>query len=206
MPVRELTNTQDGFLRSGMVRFHADLEPLMRPIDSISPAPYNYNNGDVEVITQSVEMNGMYRPVYVQKATGHIIAGNHTWMACKTLGSNTIPVVLLDVDDTTAKRIMVEDNEAARKAIPDSGLLLSLLDEIHDETGEYLASVTERDVEVLRALNEIPLDTDEFGQWPTFSVKVPPNVLRGFMHLTREADDDRGRFELMLRLAGWDGS
>jgi len=199
------TDTRDGFVRSGMVRFHEDLAPMMRDIDSIHPAPYNYNNGDVEVIATSIEMNGMYRPIFVQASTGHIIAGNHTWMACKVLQASEVPVVSLQVDDTEAKRIMVEDNEAARKAIPDRGLLLALLDEIHEDTGTYLASINEQDYEVIKALNEIPLETDEFGQWPTFTVKLPPNILRAFMHLTREADDDRGRFELMLRLAGWDG-
>ena len=77
--------------------------------------------------------------------------------------------------------------------------------EVYEETGEYLASVTERDVEVLRALNDIPLENDEFGQWPTFSVQLPPNVLRGFIEMTSEASSDRDRFELLMRLAGWQG-
>lgn len=201
-----ITNTQDGFVRSGRVRFYQDLAVLMRPIDSIQPAPYNYNNGDVEVIAESIEQNGMYRPVYVQASTGYVIAGNHTWLACKSLGSDAIPTVLLDCDDTTAKRIMIEDNEAAKKATPDNGLLLALLTEIKEDTGHLLASVTQEDYEVLQHLNEIPLDTEEFAQWPTFSVQLPPNVLRGFMWMTRQAEDDRQRFELMMRLAGWDGT
>lgn len=197
---------EDGFVRSGMVRFHGDLEKMLTPIDSVQPAPFNYNNGDVEVICESIEMNGMYRPIFVQRSTGYIIAGNHTWLACKALDAHDVPVVMLDVDDVTAKRIMIEDNEAARKAIPDNGLLFGLLSQIKEETGTLLASVTEQDYEVLKALNEIPLETDEFGQWPTFTVKVPPHVLQAFMYLTRQAEDDRGRFELLLRLAGWDGS
>ena len=196
-------------IRDGMVAFHDDLGELMHPIDTVQPAPYNYNNGDVDVIAKSIEMNGMYRPIYVQESTGHIIAGNHTWLACKELGAEKIPVVRLDVDDTTAKRIMIEDNEAARQAQPDKGLLLTLLREIHDDTGKYLASITERDVEVLEALNEIPLDTEEFASWPSLSLRVPPHVLRGYMWMTRETDDTPDswrRLELLLRLAGWDGS
>lgn len=174
----QITDTNDGFVRSGMVRFHKDLVPLMQPIDEVLPAPYNYNNGDVEVIAKSIEMNGMYRPVQVQRSTGNIIAGNHTWMACQMLGAKAIPVVYLDVDDVTAKRIMVEDNEAARKAIKDNGLLLALLDEIHEETGEYLASITERDVEELRALAEMPLDTG-FGQAKGLTVPDNPVTKAG---------------------------
>jgi hypothetical protein len=201
-----VTDTGDGFVRSGRARFHADLAPLLRSIDDVQPAPYNYNNGDVEAVEESIIASGMYRPIYVQKSTGYVIAGNHTWQACKMLGSDVIPVVVLDVDDTGAKRIMVADNQTARLAQPDNGLLLALLSELPDpDIGTGLSS---EDIETLRLLDQIPLDTDpeSFAQWPTFTVKLPPHVLRAFMHLTREADDDRQRFELMLRFAGWDGS
>jgi hypothetical protein len=200
-----LADTGDGFLRSGRARFHEDLAPLMRRIDDVQPAPYNYNNGDVQAVEESIMASGMYRPIFVQKSTGYIIAGNHTWQACKEMGSDVIPVVVLDVDDTAARRIMVADNQIARAAQPDNGLLMALLDEIPDPNiGTGLSA---DDVEQLRLLNEIPLDTDEdsFAQWPTFSVKVPPHVLRGFMVMTSKADNDRDRFELLLRMAGWEG-
>lgn len=192
-------------IRDGRMRYHDALSPLMVGIDSVQPAPWNYNNGDVEVIARSIEMNGMYRPITVHAETGHIIAGNHTWLACKELGASRVPIITLDVDEVTAKRIAIEDNEAARRAIADRGQLLDLLDDIHSVTGEYLASISERDVEVLKALEEMPIEHDEFAQWPTFTVQVPPHVLRGFMEMTREADTDRDRFELVLRLAGWEG-
>lgn len=194
-------------IRSGMVKFHESLGPLMRDIDSIQPAPYNYNNGDVEAVAQSIEVSGMYRPVYVQASTGHIIAGNHTWLACKTLGAEEVPVVELDVDDTGAKRIMVADNKIAQMAQPDTGLLLALLREIDSDETLVGTGFTDEDMAVLEHLNNIPLEheSDSYAQWPTFSVKVPPHVLRGFHYMTREADDDRQKFELVLRLAGWEG-
>lgn len=203
-----LQDTGDGFLRSGRVRFHNGLAPLMCPIDSITPAPYNYNNGDVDAVCESIETSGMYRPVYVQQSTGNIIAGNHTWSACKELGADVVPVVYLDVDDSKARRIMVADNQIASLAQPDNGLLVALLDEIDDEYGLLGTGLTQMEVERLRLLNDIPLDTEEdsFGSWPTFTVKVPPHVMREFMWRTRGADDDRQRFEMLLRLAGWDGS
>jgi hypothetical protein len=192
-------------IRDGRVQYHDALGALMVDIDSVQQAPYNYNNGDVDVIAESIHMNGMYRPIYVQAETGHIIAGNHTWLACKELGAAQVPVVPLEVDDIVAQRIMIEDNEAAKRAISDRGQLLTLLDRIHDATGMYLASVTDRDVEIMKALEEIPLQSPDFAQWPTFSVQVHPNVLAAFMSMTREADTDAERFELMIRLAGWEG-
>ena len=198
-----LADTGDGFLRSGRARFHEDLAPLMRHIDQVTPAPYNYNNGDVEAVEESIIANGMYRPVFVQKSTGNIIAGNHTWEACKSLGSDVIPVVELDVDDVGARRIMVADNQIARAAQPDNGLLLAILEEMPDPN--IGTGLTEDDIEQIRLLNEIPLDTaeDDFASWPMFSVRLPPHVLRGFMSMTHQADDDRSRFELLMRKAGW---
>jgi len=193
-------------MRSGMVRFHDALDPLMVPIDSIQPAPYNYNNGDVDAIAQSIEQVGMYRPVYVRAETREIIAGNHTWMACKQLGSEVIPVVEFDGDDTDAKIAMIGDNHIASLARPDQGQLLELLEAIQEDRGNVAGTgLTEQEVEMIRLLNDIPLETDEFANWPTFSVRVPPHVLGAFRYLTREADDDRQAFELLLRLAGWDG-
>ena len=191
-------------IRDGRVHYHDSLGPLMVDIESVQQAPYNYNNGDVDVIAESIHMNGMYRPIYVQTSTGDIIAGNHTWLACREMGAERIPVVHLDVDDTVAQRIMIEDNEAARRAIADRGQLLTLLDRIHDATGMYLASVQDRDVEMLRALEEIPVRHDEFAQWATFTVQLHPKIMAAFMAMTREADTDADRIELLLRLAGWE--
>jgi ParB-like chromosome segregation protein Spo0J len=196
-------------VRSGRVRFYPDLAALMRPIDDVQPAPYNYNNGDVEAITESIVDNGMYGAVLVQRSTGYIVRGNHTWLACKELGSEVVPVLVVDVDDIRAKKMMVADNQTAHLAKPDTGLLLELLHEVEkfDPNGLTGSGFTKTDVDTLEYLNQIELDTAErdFAQWPTFSVQVHPNVLRAFRHITREADTDAQAFELLLRVAGWDG-
>jgi hypothetical protein len=41
--------------------------------------------------------------------------------------------------------------------------------------------------------------------WPTVCFQIPPHVKRAFYDMTEVAGGDRERFELMLRLAGWDG-
>jgi ParB-like chromosome segregation protein Spo0J len=187
-------------IRDGLVGYHSDLRPLLQPIDSVTPHPDNPNNGDLEAITQSIQVNGMYRPVFTQAATGRIIAGNHTWTACKELGAQQIPVVALDVDDTTAVRIMLADNQVAHLAQPDPGLLLHLLDNLDTLHG---TGYTDHDLDVLTALAEIPLQP-EVATWPLLTFRVPPHVQQAFYDLTDAADSDRDRFELLLRLAGWD--
>lgn len=195
-------------IHDGAVRYYEGLKTLMVDIDSIQQHPDNYNNGDVEAIKESILENGMYRPVYVQESTNYELAGNHTWQACKELGARQIPVVYLDADSVTSDRIMITDNRSAALAKPDNGLLLSLLNRIEQQSENGLSGTgyQAQDMEVLRHLQEIENTHDEFGQWPTIIVQVPPNVRTAYMNMTREADSDRDRFELMLRLAGWDGS
>lgn len=190
-----------------MVEFHEDLAALLQPIDGVRPHPQNYNNGDTERLMESIEVNGMYRPIYVQKSTGYIIAGNHTWTACKELGATEVPVVYLDVNDEQAFRVMIADNRIASLAMPDYGELTQLLTRLSGtEIALQGTGYRPEDLRVIEALAEIPLETNEFGTWPTFTVQLPPHVIKAFRDMTREADTDRDRFELLLRLAGWEGS
>ena len=148
-------------ISSGLVRYHDDLDPLLVDIDTVVQHPRNYNNGDVDRIAESIEVNGMYRPIYVQKGTGVIIAGNHTWVACKQLGADRIPVVWLDVDEAAMKRIMVGDNWIASLALPDQGLLLELLREIDEDTGLVGTGVVDNDLDRLqKALDNAAVYTE----------------------------------------------
>lgn len=194
-------------IRSGAVRFHEDLGPLMQPIDSVEPSPSNYNNGDVDEIRASIELLGMYRPVYVQDSTGYILAGNHTWMACKMLGATEIPVVRGNWTDAEATRLMVADNEIARGAKPDNYALVQLLEQIKESDGTLEGTGrTDLDLENLKKLAEIPAEFDEYGSWPTITIQVPPHVKAAYYRMTDVATDERERFELLLRQAGWDGT
>ncbi len=117
-------------MHSGLVRFHEDLEPLLIPIDAVCQHPNNYNNGDVDALAESIEVSGMYRPIYVQRSTHYIVAGNTTWEACKSLGAEKVPVIFLDLDDIAATKIMLADNRVAALARPDDAHLLSILDDL----------------------------------------------------------------------------
>lgn len=194
--------------QSGPVRYHDDLKPLMVGIDTIRTHDANYNSGDVDAITDSIMINGMYRPLYVQASTRQIIAGNHSWEACKKLGAEEIPAVFIDVDDTHAYAIMIADNRIANLARPDPGLLVNLLEHVDQHAEHHLAGTgyTDEDLTMLKHLAEIPVEFDEHAQWPTISIQVPPHVRRAYLDLTSEAIGDLERFQLLLRLAGWDGT
>lgn len=108
---------------SGGVRFHPALEPLLCDINLVRPHPDNPNNGDQDAIEVSIEVNGMYRPVEAQVSTGYVLAGNTTYASCLSLDAEIIPVVWLDVDDEAALRILLGDNQLARLARMDAGIL-----------------------------------------------------------------------------------
>lgn len=115
---------------SGLVGYHDGLEDLLLPIDAVRQHPGNYNNGDVDALAESIEVNGMYRPIYVQRSTHYIVAGNTTWEACKTLGADKVPVIFLDLSDIAATKIMLADNRVAQLARPDDAALLDTLDHL----------------------------------------------------------------------------
>lgn len=192
--------------RSGFVNFHESLEPLMCSIEDVSPHPANPRNGDIEMIAESITINGFISPVIAQKSTGHIIAGNHRYFALHQLGSDKIPVIWVDVDDLAAKRYLLADNRTSDLGNYDNSALVALLEQIDAEDSLLGTGYKDYDLEVLKLLTEIPLDNlDDFAQWPTLSFQVPPHVKNAFTQMTSAAGDDRERFELLMRLAGWDG-
>lgn len=106
-----------------MVLIQESLRPLLVPINDVQQHPDNPNNGDVDTVRESIQVNTMYAPIKVQRSTRYIIGGNTTWAAMVSLGATHIPVVWEDVDDEAALRILLMDNESARKAVMDNSIL-----------------------------------------------------------------------------------
>lgn len=119
-------------------------------MDEIDLHPDNANVGNVDMIAESIRINGFYAPIIVQSTTGYIIAGNHRYQAAKKLGMTQVPVVYLDVNDDEAKRIMVADNRTTRLGHDDSELLASLLEDLGDtELGLMGTGFTHADLQTL---------------------------------------------------------
>jgi ParB-like chromosome segregation protein Spo0J len=112
------------------VRIPETLQQHLVPMEELAPHPRNANNGDIDAIAQSLMANGMFRPVVVQRSTGYILAGNHTYAAMASLGEAEIPAYYLDVTDAQALKIMLADNRTAQLAVMDDGLLIDLLREV----------------------------------------------------------------------------
>lgn len=108
----------------------------------LNPYHRNPRRGDVDAIAASIQSLGQYKPIVVNRGTltgrpNEVLAGNHTHQAAQQLGHSSIKVVWVDVDDTTAAKIVVGDNRTGDLATYDSAMLFDLLDSIStlDGTG-----------------------------------------------------------------------
>jgi hypothetical protein len=184
------------------------LTPELVDADSIEPHPDNPNNGDEEAVSESMEINGIYRTIYVQRSTRRIVGGHTTWAAQVGLGATKVAVTFLDIDDDTALRILAVDNAAARAARMDQHAELRMLEKIAARPKALLGTAyTDRDLERLRKLAEITPNYDSIHDkpegWPTLFLCVPKHLKEAFYEMTDEALGDHERLELLLRLAGW---
>lgn len=138
----------------------------------------NPNIGNPEVIEGSLRVNGQYRPIVVNKGThtgrpNEVLAGNHTLKAMRNLAEaepansqwHTIDAYVIDVDNDQAKRIVLADNETARKGTGyDNAVLADLLGGLPDLAGT--AFTQDEYSDLLASLEEVlpdPLDPAGIG-------------------------------------------
>lgn len=102
----------------------------MVPVGSLLHHPRNPNQGDVGAIHESIAHNGFWGTIVAQRATGHVLAGNHRLLAAKHAGATEVPVTWVDVDDEHALRILLADNRTTRLGNDEPGQVVELLQEV----------------------------------------------------------------------------
>jgi ParB-like chromosome segregation protein Spo0J len=129
------------------------------PLGELALHPRNPRKGDLKTLKQSVVVNGFYGAVVVQKSTRYILAGNHRFLAAKAAGMTEIPVVWIDVDDRTARRILLADNRTSDLGEYNDDLLAKLLEELRNEEDFVGSGYTEEDLDkLLKDLGDDALD------------------------------------------------
>ena len=103
---------------------------VQRDIAELKQHPRNPRKGNVALIQESIEHNGWYGVVLVQKSTGYIIAGNHRVQAASATGATKVPILEVDCDDDTATRILLADNRTNDTATYDEDSLAEILKEL----------------------------------------------------------------------------
>lgn len=110
----------------------------MTPISQLRFYPGNARRGDIDLIAESLERLGQYKPVVVNtggkepELANTILAGNHTVMAAQRLGWDSVDVHLVDLDADTAKRVVIVDNRSNDVSTYDAEELVNLLTELPD--------------------------------------------------------------------------
>jgi hypothetical protein len=105
------------------------------PVGILNLHPDNPREGNVGLITQSIETIGFYGAVVAQKSTSFILAGNHRYRSALENEATTMPVIWVDVPDDIALRILLVDNKAADDASNNEPALADLLRGLMETTG-----------------------------------------------------------------------
>jgi len=106
-------------------------DTVVAPMGTMQPHPRNINQGDIGEICESLKTHGQYRAIGVSTASGNIVYGNHTYLAAEALGWTSISAHLLhDLTPEQELRILLADNEYARKATYDEISLSEMLIEL----------------------------------------------------------------------------
>lgn len=151
------------------------------PVGDLALLPGNPRQGDIGAVSESMRVNGVYQPIIVNRGTltgrpFEVIAGNPRAQAAQALGHDTIPAVILDVDDEAATRIALADNRTSDLADYDNDALVAMLQNLPDLTGtgydgddldELLAELAGGDDDDLT--DPTPSLADRFGV-PPFTV------------------------------------
>lgn len=118
-----------------------DQDYQMVPVAQMRPHEHNPNRGDEAALEASVKQNGFYGSVTVrphpdEPGAYQILAGEHRWRLAARRGVLELPaIVLRDIDDVQAVRILLADNEVTRRGSYDQDALDRALATLPDMAG-----------------------------------------------------------------------
>lgn len=102
---------------------------------ALLPNPRNpQKHGEEQIVRlmASLRSDGQTKPVLARRENSMLIAGHGVHEAAARLGMDTLSVVLLDVDQPTADRIMLGDNRQGQLSTTDQDRVAELLREIEE--------------------------------------------------------------------------
>ncbi len=172
------------------------------PTSSLHLYPGNPRRGHLPSIVASLTENQQYAPLVVQASTRRVLKGNNTLRAARMLAWPEVDIVLVDVDDHQARKILLADNRTSDLASYDDDALLDLLSDLD---GDYAGTGwTEPDV---AAMLTPPADDPDpgpaAGDLTVITVRVTEQTRDLFYDLTIDhaATDDSTRFTVLVGMA-----
>ena len=99
------------------------MQIYQRPLSDIKPYEKNPRQKyDIQKVAQSIKEFGFQQPIVVDRA-GVIIVGHGRYQASKSLGLETVPVIIADLPPEKAKAYRIADNKTNEYSDWDIGLL-----------------------------------------------------------------------------------
>ena len=105
----------------------------------VNPAnPRKHSDEQISRLAAALTLDGQTKPVLARAANRMLIAGHGVTLAAKSLGWLDLAVLLLDVDQATADRIMLSDNRLSDLSTTDQARVSALLQGI--DPADYFAT------------------------------------------------------------------
>ena len=133
-------------------------------LSELLPWPRNYRQHPAEqlsAICRSLSENGQYRPILVQASSKRIIAGHGVVEAARALKWKEIECLELEVSDSEAERLLVDDNEMSRLSTQDDAALLGILTDLLGSESEPYSYRPGELEEMMAGLEAPALEVDE---------------------------------------------
>ena len=89
------------------------------PVSDLIPNKYqprkNFDEANLEDLTNSIKERGMLQPIIVRKSNNEnskfeIIAGERRWLAAQRAGIHNVPVVITEADDLKSLEFAIVEN------------------------------------------------------------------------------------------------
>lgn len=131
---------------SGEEGYNPD-EVVQVPVERVQPNRYQpravFNNEKISELAQTIHTHGMIQPIVLRRLNEEeyeLIAGERRWRAVQSLGWQTIPAIIRDMNDSqTASVALIENLQREELTVIEEALAYARLLELHQITQEALA-------------------------------------------------------------------
>jgi len=118
------------------------------------------NDAAAEKLVAGIGAYGFINPVVVNKRDNMVLAGHTRIKALKKLSTDTVPVLFVDMDETTARGFAIWDNKSAEFSKWDEDLVMKELEALSIE--DYDIGLTGFDLDEIKEMSGDDLNLDDF--------------------------------------------
>ncbi len=138
------------------------MKSYTKSIEELSQDPANarlHDNKNLEAITASLKRFGQQKPIVID-SSGVVRAGNGTLAAAKSLGWETVEVVVTELQGSEATAYAIADNRTAELAEWDIEVLAASLNAIATDDPNLIAAAGYNDQEFENLVNGMSVNDD----------------------------------------------